>query len=86
MDKQMCWLQDRHNRGHIVLHLREYHYQPWKRYTSYTQYSVPDYKIAGGSKGWATYQHLRKIGWNLIPTAQANNPAVSVSTSFKKAA
>ncbi|MDJ0568572.1 MAG: hypothetical protein QNJ53_05950 [Pleurocapsa sp. MO_192.B19] len=86
MDRQMCWLQDRNNRQTIVLHLREYIHQPWKPYTAYPQYSVPDYRVPGGSKGWATYQHLRKADWNLIATAQANNYAVSAKTLIKKVA
>ena len=81
MDKQMCWLIDKNNKTTMLLHLREYAYQPWKPYTSYSQYAVPDYKIPGGSKGWATYQHLRKAGWNLIPTAQANKFMVSVNNN-----
>ena len=86
MNKQMSWLVDRNNTTKMVLHLRESAYQPWKPYTSYPQYSVPDYKIPGGSKGWATYQHLRKAGWNLIPTAQANHFIMPVNNEFKKAA
>ncbi len=72
MDRQMCWLIDRNNKTTMSLHLREYAHQPWKPYTSYAKYAVPDYQVPRGSKGWATYQHLRKAGWNLIPTAQAN--------------
>jgi hypothetical protein len=86
MDKQMCWLIDRLNGQTIVLHLREYAHQPWKPYNTYSQYSVPDYRVPRGSKGWATYQHLRQAGWNLIPTAQANSYAPSVNTLAKKAA
>ena len=86
MDKQMCWLIDSNNRSMIVLHLREYSYQPWKPYNTFTKYSVPDYRVPGGSKGWATYQHLRKSGWNLIPTARANDIFPSVSSIAKKAA
>lgn len=81
----MCWLLD-DNRQRIVLHLRENIHQPWKPYNVYSQYSVPDYRIPGGSKGWATFQHLRKSGWNLIPTAQANNYAAPVESWKKKAA
>ena len=82
----MCWIQDRNERTRIVLHLREYAYQPWKPYTVYSQYAVPDYRVPGGSKGWATYQHLRKAGWNLIPTAQANKSTMSINSPAKKAA
>ena len=86
MDRQMCWLQEGNDKKTIVLHLREYAYQPWKSYTSYYQYAVPDYRVPGGSKGWATYQHLRKAGWNLIPTAEANKVNISVNLLKKKAA
>ncbi len=86
MDRQMCWLIDKNNQATMLLHLREYAYQPWKPYTSYSRYAVPDYKIPGGSKGWATYQHLRKAGWTLIPTAQANKLMVSVKNNINKAA
>ncbi len=86
MDRQMCWLVDKNNRTTMALHLREYAYQPWKIYTSYSQYSVPDYKIPGGSKGWATYQHLRKAGWNLVPTAEAYKSTMPTNTWNKKAA
>ncbi len=82
----MCWLLDSRNRQTIVLHLREYAYQPWKPYNLYSQYSVPDYRVPGGSKGWATYQHLRKAGWVLIPTAQANKYIPSAKNTLKKAA
>lgn len=85
MDKQMCWLLD-DNRQRIILHLRENIHHPWKPYNVYSQYSVPDYRIPGGSKGWATFQHLRKAGWNLIPTAQANNNTVTSQSWDKKAA
>ncbi|MCC0175484.1 hypothetical protein I4641_00620 [Waterburya agarophytonicola K14] len=85
MDRQMCWLLDSQNRQIIVLHLREHAYQPWKPYNT-SKYSVPDYRIPGGSKGWATYQHLRKAGWNLIPTAQANSYAPSAEIMAKRAA
>lgn len=86
MDKQMCWLLDGHNGQIMVLHLREYAYQPWKPYNACYKYSVPDYRIPGGSKGWATYQHLRNAGWNLIPTAEANNYTSTVNSMANKAA
>ena len=85
MDKQMCWILDGGNRQTIVLHLRENAYQPWKPYNT-SKYSVPDYRIPGGSKGWATYQHLRKAGWVLIPTAQANSSIPATASVAKKAA
>jgi hypothetical protein len=38
-------------------------------YTAFPQYAVPDYKVANGSKGWATYQSLLKAGWTEGATA-----------------
>lgn len=86
MDKQMCWLLDSNNQTRMILHLREYAYQPWKPYTGYSQYAVPDYRVPGGSKGWATYQHLRKAGWNLIHTADANKSFATINTPINRAA
>ena len=85
MDRQMCWILDSHNRQTIILHLREHAYQPWKPYNT-SKYSVPDYRVPCGSKGWATYQHLRKAGWNLIPTAQANSSTASAPNVVNKVA
>ena len=82
----MCWIKDRRDPRRIILHLREYSYQPWKPYNS-SSYSVPDYRIPNGSKGWATFQHLRAIGWTLVPTAQANSSssAIPFNTANKAA-
>ena len=85
MNKQMCWLLDSGNRQTIILHVREHAYQPWKPYNA-SKYSVPDYRVPGGSKGWATYQHLRKAGWILIPTAEANSYTPSSEILARKAA
>ncbi|BAZ46638.1 hypothetical protein NIES4102_36740 [Chondrocystis sp. NIES-4102] len=85
MDKQMCWLQDSNNRAIIILHLREYAYQPWKPYNT-SKYAVPDYRVPRGSKGWATYQHLRQAGWNLIATADAYKYSPSANVIPQKAA
>ncbi|MBE9169667.1 hypothetical protein IQ238_19780 [Pleurocapsales cyanobacterium LEGE 06147] len=71
MSGQMCWLSNYGTEGEKILHLRLESHQPWKPYKAYPQYAVADYLIPGGTKGWATYQHLRKAGWTLIPTAQA---------------
>lgn len=71
MAGQMCWLTRYGDGQKLILHLREHPHQPWRAYTTYPQYSVPDLQIPNASKGWATYQHLRKAGWTLIPTAQA---------------
>ncbi|MCT7951333.1 hypothetical protein NG798_16145 [Ancylothrix sp. C2] len=66
MVKEMCWLSAMGNDGQKILHLRTQANQPWRPYTSFPQFSVPDYRIPGGSKGWATYQKLRNEGWALI--------------------
>lgn len=69
---QMCWLSQLGG-GEKILHLRTSPHQPWQSYTAFSTFAVPDYKIPGGSKGWATYQKLLKAGWTLVPTAQANS-------------
>ncbi len=68
MLKEMCWLAAMGTDGQKILHLRTQPNQPWRPYTFFPQYSVPDYKIEGGSKGWATYQKLRLEGWTLLPS------------------
>lgn len=69
---QMCWLSGLGIDGEKILYLRLSPNQPWKPYTAFSNYYVPDYDIPKGSKGWATYQKLIKLGWTLIPSAQAN--------------
>ena len=71
MTGQMCWLPTLGSNGDKVLHLRTAPSQPWQPYTACPEYAVPDYKIAEGSKGWATYQKLMKAKWTLVPTDQA---------------
>lgn len=70
--KEMCWLAHNGNQLKIVLHLREYPHQSWKIYTA-SPHAVPDYKVPRGSKGWATFQKLRKNGWTLISSEQAKS-------------
>jgi hypothetical protein len=70
MLKQMCWLPMMGISGDKVLHLRTAPNQPWRPYTAFPEYAVSDYRIPGGSKGWATYQKLRSEGWNLAPSKQ----------------
>ncbi len=79
MHRKMCWLSASGQDGEKVLHLQTAPHQPWRPYTAFPQYSVPDYKIPGGSKGWATYQKLLKAGWTLVPTAVANEFSTSVT-------
>jgi hypothetical protein len=84
--KQMCWLPYKGNQLRMMLHLREYAHQPWKVYTA-SPHAVPDYKIPKGSKGWATFQKLRKIGWTLISKEQAKSsiPLMMISSQRKRA-
>jgi hypothetical protein len=72
MQQRMCWLSTPGEYGDKILHLQTAPHQPWRPYTAFPQYAVPDYKIPGGSRGWATYQKLLKAGWTLVPTALAN--------------
>ena len=77
---QMCWVSSFGKNEEKMLHLRLDPHQPWQPYFAYPQFSVLDYPVPGGSKGWATYQKLIKSGWTLVPTAQAQ--ATSVDTSL----
>ncbi|MBD2481492.1 hypothetical protein [Planktothrix sp. FACHB-1365] len=70
MAGQMCWLPRSASNGTTILHLRLEANKPWVPYYLMAHYSVPDYPIPGGSKGWATYQKLFKAGWKLEPTPQ----------------
>ncbi|MBW4614090.1 MAG: hypothetical protein KME21_12600 [Desmonostoc vinosum HA7617-LM4] len=72
MHQKMCWLSKFGSDGEKVLHLQSAPGQPWRPYTSFPQFAVPDYPIPGGSKGWATYQKLLKAGWTLVHTSRAN--------------
>lgn len=72
MQKQMCWLPRMGSENEQkILHLRTAANQPWRPYTAFPQFSVPDYREPGGSKGWATFQKLKTQGWALIPTSEA---------------
>lgn len=71
MPRQMCWLSPSGADGEKILYLQTAPHEPWRPYTAFPQYVVPDYRIPGGSKGWATYQKLIKVGWRLVPSARA---------------
>lgn len=81
--KQMCWLPCKDNSLKIALHLREYSHQSWKIYTA-SPHAVPDYKIPGGSKGWASFQKLRQIGWTLISKEEAKTSPSLALANFQK--
>jgi hypothetical protein len=51
--------------GQMILYIQESESSGWKPYYTYPRYE-PDYDIDKGSKGWATYQKLRKLGWELV--------------------
>ena len=76
MAGQMCWLSNSGINGEKILHLQTAPNEPWRPYTAFPQYAVPDYRIPGGSKGWATYQKLMKAGWSLVPSARAQEFAL----------
>jgi hypothetical protein len=71
MPGQLCWIPKFGGNGTLCLHLRLKPSQPWRPYTSYPEFCVPDYLIAGGSKGWATSQKLLKSNWTIVPTREA---------------
>ncbi|MEH2326009.1 MAG: hypothetical protein V7K32_21115 [Nostoc sp.] len=72
MHRQMCWLPKSGGNGEKILYLQTEPNQPWRPYTAFRGFTIPDYQIPGGSKGWATYQKLLKAGWTLVPSARAN--------------
>lgn len=76
MSGQMCWLPINHSDGEKVLHLRTNPNEDWQPYKACPQYAMPDDKILGGSKGWATYRKLRLSGWTLIANTQTSKQFV----------
>ncbi|ARV61021.1 hypothetical protein BZZ01_22495 [Nostocales cyanobacterium HT-58-2] len=80
MYRRMCWLSRSGENEAKILHLQTAPNEPWRPYTTFPQYAVPDYEIEGGSKGWATYQKLLKAGWTLIPSARANEFSSSTTS------
>lgn len=83
MSKEMCWLPYKGNESNIMLHLRENSDQSWIVYTR-SPYAVEDYKIPGGSKGWATFQKLRQIGWQIISAKEARSLTSLVKSAIGK--
>jgi hypothetical protein len=71
MAGQLCWLPKFGGDGQLVLHLRKEHHHAWKPYTHFPEFTVPDYPIPKGTKGWATSQRLLQLGWAIVPTAKA---------------
>jgi hypothetical protein len=71
MTGQLCWLPKFGGNGELTLHLRLKPSQPWRPYTAYPEFCIPDYPIARGSRGWATSQKLLLSNWIIIPTCEA---------------
>ena len=82
--KRMCWLSKSGQNTEKILHLQTAPNEPWRPYTAFRQIAVPDYKIPGGSKGWATYQKLLKAGWTLVASARANEFSPSITSDFRR--
>lgn len=78
MSGQMCWLPVNPANGENILHLRTNPGEDWRPYQAFPQYAVPDYNIPEGSKGWATYQKLKRAGWKLVASTQANRQFISL--------
>jgi hypothetical protein len=74
MSGQICWLSSFSSGGKLTLHLRQKSHHPWRPHTAFPELCIPDYRIPGGSKGWATSQKLIQSGWKIISTSQARNP------------
>jgi hypothetical protein len=67
MQKRMCWLPKfGEENGQKILHLQIESEASWRPYTAFPQFSVPDHRIPGGSKGMATFQKLLKEGWEVV--------------------
>jgi len=76
--REMCWLSSKRHQF-LVLHLREHSNEPWKIYTD-SAHAVPDHRVPGASKGFATFQKLRQHGWTLIASKQTK-PSNYLETS-----
>ncbi|BAZ05900.1 hypothetical protein [Calothrix sp. NIES-3974] len=71
MPGRMCWLPLSGTDGNKILHLQIEPNQPWRPYTTFPQFAVPDYQIVGSSKGMATYHKLFKAGWTVVSSSEA---------------
>lgn len=71
MPGKMAWLSSVSGEdGTKILFLQPSPDKPFRPYTNFHQFKVPDYQVPGGSKGWATYQKLLKARWELVPSDQ----------------
>lgn len=78
---QLCWLPKAQGQEEKILHLRMQPDQPWYPYTACSQFALPDYRIPGGSWGWATYQNLLQAGWTLVPNTELPKYLLQVQTA-----
>lgn len=69
--KKMAWLSKTGSDSPKVLHLRTEPGQPWRPYTMFPNFRVPDHRFSMGSQGFATFQKLLQEGWELVPTDKA---------------
>ncbi|MBT9314829.1 hypothetical protein [Leptothoe spongobia] len=70
MIRQMAWLPQDEGKEKI-LHLRIERGTPWRPYTMFPQFTIPDH-MAIGSRGFSTFQKLLREGWEIIATENAN--------------
>ena len=77
MTRRMCWLSNSGANREKILYLQLATTEPWRPYTAFPQYAVPDYPVPGGSRGWATYQKLMQAGWQLVSSAWAQEFAIT---------
>ncbi len=70
MIKQMAWLSQDSGEEKI-LHLRIEKGTPWRPYTMFPQFTIPDH-MAIGSRGFATFQKLLLEGWEIIASNNAS--------------
>lgn len=62
---EMCWMSPDDDFDK-KLYIRTDSSKEWVLYSELSELSVPDYKITGGSLGYATMQKLLKEGWKLV--------------------
>lgn len=81
MLREMCWLSPLGTNSAKILHLRTSSGDPWRPYTAFPQFCVPDHNVPGGSKGWATYQKLLRSGWTIVSSDAATSTFATIKAS-----
>jgi hypothetical protein len=62
---QMTWRPNGANTSSVgVLYLRHHILQPWRPYTDFPEYLLPD--PPGFSQGYATFLELRRKNWQSV--------------------